>query len=476
MIKDKILSLIPLENREFLFHAKNYSSATLITKGMGFLLIPVITRILTPKEYGIISVYGSIVAILGIIFGFGLPGAVNRYYHEKNGNFLEFLGANILFLLLFELIILISVFLFRNIIARFMNFNSYLIFLASIVAMFIVFYQIVLYYLNAAKNSVLYSKIQILKGVVIPIVAIIWMLALKENKYMGSIYSSLLFNIIFGTISLIYILKISNINMKKKYIKYSLKFGIPWIPHALSGFILAYFDRIIINQLNGAKDAGLYSFAYNVGLVIYIVDIGFIKSWNPIFYENMNKRNYAKINNMASYNSTIIAFVAILLILFSKEIVKIMASSKYYSALNIVPIIVFSYVVFFTYSLFVNFSFYKKKTYLISINTLIAGTVNVVLNYLLIPAYGYKVAALTTFASYLILLILHYSTVRFLLKEHVIKVKSVLKDYIWVLFYTVVFYILLPLYINIYMEIILKLVLLAPFILYYYRRMENVKK
>jgi O-antigen/teichoic acid export membrane protein len=71
---------------------------------------------------------------------------------------------------------------------------------------------------------------------------------------------------------------------------------------------------------------------------------------------------------------------------------------------------------FFYYTMYVNYAFYEKKTYLISIFTIIAGGINIGLNYLWIPQYGYSAAAWTTLVSYLILFLLHYLNVRFIIK------------------------------------------------------------
>lgn len=66
MIKSKIISMIPNQNREFLSHSKNYITATLVTKGIGFLLILIITKILPTGKYGSVSIFCFIVSVLTI--------------------------------------------------------------------------------------------------------------------------------------------------------------------------------------------------------------------------------------------------------------------------------------------------------------------------------------------------------------------------------------------------------------------------
>ena len=66
-----------------LSHAKNYFSADMATKAIGFISIPIFTRLLTQSEYGISSVFLSYVSIFTILFSLNCTAAVSRYYFEK---------------------------------------------------------------------------------------------------------------------------------------------------------------------------------------------------------------------------------------------------------------------------------------------------------------------------------------------------------------------------------------------------------
>ena len=65
-------------------------------------------------------------------------------------------------------------------------------------------------------------------------------------------------------------------------------------------------------------------------------------------------------------------------------------------------------IFFFMYTLFVSTEIYHKKTFGISMRTLVASVFNILTNLTLIPLLGYTVAAYTTLASYLLLLLMHW--------------------------------------------------------------------
>jgi O-antigen/teichoic acid export membrane protein len=464
-IKSYLKNIIGEENIEFISHAKNYMSAEFFTKALAFISVPIFTRLLTPDEYGILAIFTSIISISTILMGLNFHGSVARYYHEEDKNFGQFISSNILFLFLFNIFSFSLINLFKKEISTLINIDVEIFMIAVIVAIFNIPINMFLSYLQTSKQSDKYSFLSVAKSVSILVISIIWVYLLSEQRYFGKIYGNLVVSVVVFVISIIYFIKLGKPKFKFKYIKYSLVFGVPLIPHALSNFILSYFDRIAINQLTGSLNTGLYSFAYNVGMIMAVVVMAMNKAWVPMFYDNLKENNYKKINSMAVDYSKYIFFTAMTLILFSKEIVIILADESYYAALDLVPIIILSYVFVFFYTLFANYSFYKKKTVLISIATLIAGALNIALNYLLIPKFGYIAAAYTTLFSYIVLFVLHYINARFIVGEKVISLKKIVIDFL-ILLLGIAIYLTILKIINIY--IILFIFKLTIFIIVFY--------
>jgi len=213
------------------------------------------------------------------------------------------------------------------------------------------------------------------------------------------------------------------------------------LPGALSQFAMNFFDRLIINQVNGENEVGLYSFAFNIGMVMNTFVMGMNQSWAPIFYDKLKNDKNSEIHNLSPKYANIIFSAAIVLILFSREIVFILGEKRYHAALNIIPIVMLGYVFIFLYTLYANYAFYYKKVWLITLFTVISGVVSVALNYILIPKYGYKFASVSALASYLLLFILHYGNVRYVLKiKHLIPIRKTTVKIFLILLTTMVFY------------------------------------
>jgi O-antigen/teichoic acid export membrane protein len=466
-IKVYAKQIIGEDNLEFIKHSKNYITASFFTKALGFISVPIYTRLLSPEEYGVLSIFTAIISITFVFFSLNFSGSLVRFYHEKNNKFEEFVSSVILFLIIFNSILFPIVYLFKGEISSFINIEPIIFVIAIIVAIFNIPLDLFLSYLHASKQSKKNSIISVIKSILILVISIVWMFILANDKFFGKIYAQLLISGLLFVVSVKYFIKLGKPKFKFKYVKYSLVFGIPLIPHALSNFILSYFDRIAINQLTGSLDTGLYSFAYNVGMIMNVVVMAMNKAWVPMFYDNLKENNYNKINSMAINYSKYIFFAAISLILFSKEIVMILADKSYYAALDLVPIIILSSVFIFFYTLFANYSFYRKKTALISTATLLAGAINIGLNYWLIPKFGYIAAAYTTLFSYIVLFILHYINARFIVGERVIKLKKIVIDFLILILGTAIYLTLIST-INIYLILLIIKLIIFIVMLYYF--------
>ncbi|WP_129408565.1 polysaccharide biosynthesis C-terminal domain-containing protein [Marinitoga lauensis] len=138
-------------------------------------------------------------------------------------------------------------------------------------------------------------------------------------------------------------------------------------------------------------------------------------------YENKRR----EINTKSKYYNEIYVIILSLIFIIVPELGLIMAPKSYNSSLTIISIIVASYYMQFLYTIYVNFAFFYKKTGSISIGTLLAGIINIILNILLIPKFGYEIAAITTLISYFFLLFFHVLNVRYNLKDKTISARYI---------------------------------------------------
>lgn len=457
-LRKGIAALVGESNMAFFRHARNYLSASAVAGILAFLTVAVLTRLLSPAEYGIVAIFLSIVSVFSILIELNFRGAVNRYYLELIDDFPDFLRTSLCFIALFTISCLGLLALFKTPLAQFFGIAPGIFLLGVACAAMQIPWNLNWKLLVAQQRSGTYAKLSVLRDSLIFAVGAVWVLVLAQSvgpsdldnpmcvaprladgveigagdglicgRQMGVVYGTFCVALVFGALLAFRLARIAaRGRFRRKHLVYALAFGVPLIPHALSGFLLVFFDRVIVNQLENEQSTGLYSFAYNIGMAMAMVVTAMNQAWLPIFTGDRREGRYGTIERLARSYSRYVYAIALLLVLFAREIAMVLADERYTAALTIVPVIVFSYVVVFLYTIYANHSFYLRKTWLISAATLIAAGTNVGLNYWLIPKYGYQAAAWTTLGCYLLLFVLHFLTARVLLAERVVRLRVVL--------------------------------------------------
>ena len=398
--------------------------AQFLTMGLAFITMPIFTRLMSPEEYGIMSVFTSFEGIIAIIFGLGIRGAISRYYYEDKNDFFSYLSSNIWLIIIASFGLTFLALLFKGQLQSFLNIPFGMIYLAIGIAIPQAIFQLYESYLQASKRSKKVALLNMIRAVLATGLAIIIILKLEDEKYYAKAIGQGIAALALFLMTIFYLKKRLVFSIKKEHLGYSLVFGLPIILHLLSQNILNSFDQIIINQIVGQRETGIYSVAYKIGMIQSLVSMGILKAWTPMFYEKLNKNKYNDINALAKKYAFIVMLVAVFLILFAQEIIALLADNSYHEAISIIPIVVISYFFFFLYTMYVNYAFYEKKTKNIAVITIIAGGLNILLNYLLIPGYGYIAAAWTTLISYVALFLFHYINIKWILKvKRIINIK-----------------------------------------------------
>jgi len=165
--------------------------------------------------------------------------------------------------------------------------------------------------------------------------------------------------------------------------------------------------------------------------------------WVPWFLLKMKEKGQEKIINIIAKDYiNLMTYAMVSLLLTAPEIVKLMADKSYWEGIIIIPPVVLANFVIFIYTLYVNIEHYYKRTVYITCNTLIAAAVNLILNFIFIPEYGYIAAAYTTLTSYMVSFVLH-SIYAKKLEKNLYPISYFYRPLIHLMFSCVLFYLLM---------------------------------
>lgn len=195
--------------------------------------------------------------------------------------------------------------------------------------------------------------------------------------------------------------------LDSKYIRFILAVSLPLIFHNVGHQLLNQLDRIMLGKLMTTKEVALYSFGYNVGLVIQIVLGSLNTAWVPWFFEARKKQTENLQQVILQYLS-IGLFLTLGYLTIFPELSLLLGGAAYQQGNSFIALIVISYFFVFLYTFPVNIQFYYADTRMIPLGTLLAAGLNFLLNLVFIPLFEINGAAYATLVSYFFLLLLHH--------------------------------------------------------------------
>lgn len=402
------------EIKSLLKHSSVYGAANLLSKGIGFLMIPVYTHYLSPSDYGTLELLDLTINITTMFIGMGLGSAIIRFYHkyenpeEKNEVFTTALIFVSLSCILVVVLLEFLSFYFAKLILG--NSGLFRYFQIVFVAMGLQTISTVPEsLLLASKQSVKFSSISIATLISYLTFNILFLVVLKMG--IVGILLSMVITKIFNTSSLLIItLKKIDLRFDLNKLKEMISFGMPLIPASLSMFVIHFSDRFFIKQFCTLNEVGLYSLGYKFGMILsFLISAPIFRVWDSQRFE-IAKSDDAKqvFGRIFTYFSAVLIFSGLGISVFIDEVIYIMASSEYHGAAHIVPIIVLSYILFGISNFFTLGIMLTNNTKYIAYTQISAAIINILLNFILISRYGIIGAAISTLSSFLFLAVFNF--------------------------------------------------------------------
>ncbi|MCR4933876.1 MAG: oligosaccharide flippase family protein [Lachnospiraceae bacterium] len=194
----------------------------------------------------------------------------------------------------------------------------------------------------------------------------------------------------------------------KEYWLYAVKFNIPLIPHYLSLIVLGQSDRIMIKHYCGESDAGIYSFAYQIASAISVLTTAINGSRVPWTYEQLKEKKYERLRQITNALVILMAGIILVVCLISPEIIGILGTSEYLVATYVIPVVILGIFFTFTYDLYASIEFYFGATKYVMYASVTGAVLNLILNAIFIPVFGFIAAAYTTLVCYIVFMLMHY--------------------------------------------------------------------
>lgn len=383
-----------------------------LQKGISVISTPIFTRLMSSSEYGQFGAFNSWYNIIHVVVALNLASGVYTTAMVKFSEDKKVLASSYQGLTLFACVIWLIVYILFS---GFWN-GIFKLTTVQMLGMFIMVWASAAFALWSVEQRVTYNYkslvgITVVVSVAKPIIGVLLVINC-DDKVTARILGLAAVELIGYSGVAIYQIFRGKELFSKKYWSYALRFNLPLIPHALSQTVLSSADRIMIKNMVGDSQAGYYSLAYNVSLLMVLFNTSLSQTLAPWTYQKLKYNKVEDINAIAIFSIVFVAFINLVLIAAAPELIGIFAPKEYAEAVAIIPPVTMSVYFMFLYDWFCRFEYYYEKTFYILAASMTGAVLNVILNYIFIPIFGYIAAGYTTFFCYAVYCFMHYFFMR----------------------------------------------------------------
>lgn len=385
-----------------------YGLGGIISKMIPLIMVPIVTRIMPTTDYfGISDLSNTIVSFGCAIAVMGMYDAMYRMFFEKDDeNYKRKVCSTALaFTLATSIIVFLIMLILKDLIAQYFFSDcqyAYLVYLSAMAT------------LVGATNAIISAptrmqnkrKVFLITNTVSPLLSYsISIPMLLAGHYvialpLASVISGVTMEFAFGMM---------NRNwfrprlFDKKILAQLLVIAIPLLPNFLIYWVFNSCDKVMITNMIGIGEAGIYSVGAKLGLASQLIYIAFAEGWQFFAFSTMKDKNQVETNSRIFEYLGVISFIATSFICaWSFAIFKILFTQDYLSGYVVAPYLFLAPLMQMLFQVAANQFLVIKKTWPNMFILSVGAVLNIICNYFLIPVLGIEGASIATLLGYVV--------------------------------------------------------------------------
>lgn len=372
-----------------------YAVGDVIARAVPFILLPVLTRFLTPQDYGVLAIFMAIFSVVQIIISMGVGEAIIRAYFDIGKD--KFSFPKYVFNGLFMIFVMGTLFSFfwwvgKPYLSRTIPVPFEYQLVIPLFSFFTVVYMIVLKMWIFMKKPWLFTIFNS-ANIFMELGVAVFLVVILGFNWQGRVWGIFVSRLVFFIIAVCVLLKYNflRVSFNKIYMRNILSFGFPVALHSLGFAVISAIDRFFIEKFINISSAGIYSASYSICSIIGFISGSFNLAWAPIFYEKLKDLSAISKIKLVKFTYLYFALVILAVILFIKfipGILHILVGSKFQGVSAFISWLALGFGFHCMYVMVVNYIFYAKETKILSKIAFITVILSFVSNYILIKING----------------------------------------------------------------------------------------
>lgn len=385
-------------------NAWTYTVANALNSVIPLLLLPILTRYLSPGEYGLVAMFTVVSTVVASVAGLGTHGAVTReYFLLSQEDFAGFVGTCIFILATSSAVLLGLMALFGRSLTGITGIPEHWLAAAVLMGAGQVLCSINLTIWQIRGLPVIYGAFQVgvsLFNALLSLGLVIWLEMGWQGRIVGQIAAVV-------SVSTLAILSLAQggwirFDFSREHARAALRYGVPLVFHGLGATAIVTADRTLISNLVGIDETGMYVVAAQLVMAITFLADSFNRAYAPWLFERLKEANPTTMRKIVVGTYWYYAAVLLLagvLILVTPWLIGYIIGPKFYGSIKYILWLSLANAfsgMYYMVTLYVQFS---GKTERLAAVTLTVGALNVPLCYALIQLNGGIGAAQATAVS-----------------------------------------------------------------------------
>lgn len=323
-----------------------YGSVTIFSRIASIILIPILTRLLSPLEYGALSMMLTIVQLINFLATLEVAQAVTLFFTDRNLNNRDLYPSTaIRFSLSMYILLLVIIVIFGEFIAGMFGkgtIGSTLILAGTMLMAANGLFYFIQNQLRLEFKSRWYAALTLGFVVLTSCGAVIGAIYYTQPTE-GVIFGQAAGAFIVSIIGMIILWKRLNTGFSVIKLRQMLKFSLPLVPAGLLLIAGQHVAKFILGIYGNLEDVGIFGLAYQIAGFSGLAILGVQTAITPSILANHHQNETPKMLGRLFDIFTIVSLIfCSFLSVFSHELVLIFSTPSYIRAANLVPFFAFA--------------------------------------------------------------------------------------------------------------------------------------
>jgi len=375
-------------------HTIIYSGATVLSKAVGFVMLPMYAHYLRGEGYGIVGMIDICLALYSAVLARGMADSIMRFYYEfdtpKERN--QVVSTGLLIMLLTVPTSVCLALPFAGIVSRLMlgmeGYGYYFV-LAFFSFGFNIAGASAQTYIVITQRSLFFSIVSLLR-LIVGVTLNVYLIAVVKMGVLGYLYSSLICAVLFGLFWLIYAFSKVRFAFSLPLAKRMLAFVLPLIPGQFGMLVKERSGPIILRVYTEIATVGVFSMVFKfISILPLFVFTPFFRTWSPRQFElSRHETGPAIMARTFGQFISAIFFFGLCLAVLLPGLIRLMNPPEFWPGISLIPILLFGRMLVGA-ARFCQFGiFYGNQTKVISAINVTMAVMSIIVGIPLIKHFG----------------------------------------------------------------------------------------